>query len=131
MSVIGILFLCFICELLYCTYMSWINFIIIIIIFLPKIIYIKSYKWRFPFLKYYFRKKKLENVVTWEFPSRVIKYTINSNVLCLLEKKNLIYLTSNGGGQMIVWPADFPVWGRPWLLASPPLSTPLRVNHSD
>ena len=28
-----------------------------------------------------------------------------------LKKKS--YITSNGGGQMIVWPPDFPVWGGP------------------
>ena len=31
-------------------------------------------------------------------------------------KKKILY-TSNGGGQMIVWPPDFPVWGgamAPW-----------------
>ena len=25
-----------------------------------------------------------------------------------------------GGGQMIVWPPDFPVWGGPWPLGPPP-----------
>ena len=53
-----------------------------------------------------------------EFPSLVIKYTINSNVLCIFEKK--IPYTSNGGGQMIVWPPDFQAWGGPWPLGLPP-----------
>ena len=48
----------------------------------------------------------------------VIKYTIKSNVLYIMKKK--ILYTSNGGGQMIVWPPDFPVWGGPWPLGPPP-----------
>ena len=43
------------------------------------------------------------------FHSLVIKYTINSNILCIHEKK--IVYTSNGRGQMIVWPPDFLVSG--------------------
>ena len=38
---------------------------------------------------------------------------------CVYLKKKIIY-TSNGGGQMIVWPPDFPVWGGPWPLGPPP-----------
>ena len=40
-------------------------------------------------------------------------------------KKKILY-TSNGGGQMIVWPPDFPVWGGHGPLA-PQLSTPLEA----
>ena len=50
--------------------------------------------------------------------SILFKYTINSNILCILEKK--ILYTSNGGGQMIVWPPEFPVWEGPWPLGPPP-----------
>ena len=47
-----------------------------------------------------------------------IKYTINSNVLYIFEKKKILH-TSNGGGQMIVWPPEFPVWVGPWPLGPP------------
>ena len=43
---------------------------------------------------------------------------------CVYLKKKIVY-TSNGGGQMIVWPPEFPVWGGPWPLG-PPLATPLQ-----
>ena len=37
-----------------------------------------------------------------------------------LNTKNLIYLPRIGGGQMIVWPSDFPVWWGPWPLGPLP-----------
>ena len=59
-----------------------------------------------------------------EFPSLVIKYTINSNVLCIFEEKKILN-TSNGGGandSLAPWLSGFGGGHGP---LPPPLGTPL------